>query len=140
MKIYYSNTRQNPKNSYYPYMVEIKSREEFINVVKHDHTCAKFKDNYRKNDNFIEADCSMFDVDNTHSENPSDWILPKDIQKKFPGVAFYVCYSRNHMVEKNGKVARPKFHIYFGKWVNDPCLPVWRRGNTIFLARYKNRQ
>ena len=33
----------------------------------------------------------------------------------------------------------PKFHIYFGKWVNDPCLPVWRNGNTIYLARYKNR-
>ena len=113
MKIYYSNTGQNPKNSYYPYMVEIKSREEFINVVKHDHTCAKFKDNYRKNDNFIEADCSMFDVDNTHSENPADWITPLDIQKKFPDVAFFMCYSRNHMIEKNGKAARPKFHIYF---------------------------
>ena len=34
----------------------------------------------------------------------------------------------------------PKLHIYFGKWINDPCLPVWRRGNTVFLARYKNRQ
>ena len=34
----------------------------------------------------------------------------------------------------------PKLHVKFGKWVNDPCLPVWRKGNTIFLAKYKNRQ
>lgn len=33
----------------------------------------------------------------------------------------------------------PKFHIKFGKWINDPCLPVWRCGNIIHLARYKNR-
>lgn len=30
----------------------------------------------------------------------------------------------------------PKFHIKFGKWVNDPCLPVWRYGNIIPLAKY----
>lgn len=23
---------------------------------------------------------------------------------------------------------KPKLHWYFGKWKNDPCLPVWRRG------------
>ena len=56
MKLHFSRERQNPKNSYYPYSVKNKSRENSINVVKQDHTCAKFKDNYRKNDNFIEAD------------------------------------------------------------------------------------
>lgn len=31
----------------------------------------------------------------------------------FPNVTFAVCYSRNHMKEKNGHTARPKFHCYF---------------------------
>jgi len=30
----------------------------------------------------------------------------------------------------------PKLHIYFGKWINDPCLPIWRRGNIVPLAKY----
>ena len=32
---------------------------------------------------------------------------------------------------------KPKLCWYFGKWVHDPCLPVWRRGNCIHLAKYK---
>lgn len=33
--------------------------------------------------------------------------------------------------------AKPKLHFYFGKWINDPTLPVWRRGPIIYL--FKNR-
>lgn len=113
MKLYHSGVRQNAKNARYIYETEIKSCEDIIKVVSYDNTCAKCKDNYRKNDNFIQADCSMFDVDNTHSEKPTEWVYPKDIRKMFPNVSFYVVFSRNHMKEKNGKAARPKFHIYF---------------------------
>lgn len=113
MKLYHSSVRQNAKNANYPYMTEINGCEDFIKAVSCDNTCAKCKDNYRKNANFLEADCSMFDVDNTHSENPEDWITPQDVRKRFPDVPFYVCYSRNNMKEKSGKAARPKFHIYF---------------------------
>lgn len=113
MKIYYSNFRQNAHNSIYPHKVEIKRCEDMIKAASYDNTCAKCKDNYRKNDNFIEADCSMFDVDNTHSEKPEDWVYSENVKAMFPDVSFYVVYSRNHMKVKNGKVARPKFHIYF---------------------------
>lgn len=113
MKLYHSGVRQNTKNAKYPYEVEIKNCEDLKRVASYDNTCAKCKDNYRKNDNFLEADCSMFDVDNTHSENPAEWIYPENVQKMFSDVAFYVVYSRNHMKAKNGKAARPKFHIYF---------------------------
>ena len=34
-------------------------------------------------------------------------------QKAFSDVPFYVSYSRNHLKVKDGKKARPKFHIYF---------------------------
>lgn len=29
---------------------------------------------------------------------------------------------------------KPKLCWYFGKWRHDPCLPIWRRGNTIKIA------
>ena len=66
----------------------------------------------------------------------------------FPDVAFGVGYSRNHMKEKNGKAARPKFHVYF------PIRPVtdakqytamkqqilqrfpWFDGNTVDADRF----
>lgn len=113
MILYHSGVRQNAKNATYPYAVEIKNCEDLIKVAGYDNTCAKCKDNYRKNDNFLGADCSMFDVDNTHSENPAEWVYPENVRKMFQNVAFYVVYSRNHMKAKNGKAARPKFHIYF---------------------------
>lgn len=30
---------------------------------------------------------------------------------------------------------KPSLKVYFGKWRNDPNLPVWRRGPTIHLRR-----
>lgn len=113
MKLYHSGERQNAKNANYPYEAEIKSIEDLAEAASYDNTCAKCKDNYRKNSNFLEADCAMFDVDNTHSENSAEWISPSDIQKMFPDVRFFVVYSRNHMKAKNGKAPRPKFHVYF---------------------------
>ena len=31
---------------------------------------------------------------------------------------------------------KPKLRWYFGKWRNDPCLPIWRSGNVIRFAKY----
>lgn len=42
---------------------------------------AKYKNNYRSNDNFIESECIPMDIDKDHSENPSDWIYTKDLKK-----------------------------------------------------------
>ena len=53
------------------------------------------------------------DCDNDHSENPAEWKTPDDVAAAFPQAAFMIAYSRNHMKEKNGKPARPKFHVYF---------------------------
>lgn len=113
MKLYYNNKRQEAQNSKYPYETEIKTIEDLRKVVAYDHVSAKFKDDYRKNDNFICSDCNMFDVDNTHSDNADEWITPAKVKEAFPNVAFYVVYSRNHMKVKDNKEARPKFHIYF---------------------------
>lgn len=113
MVLYYNNDRENGKNTIYPYKAEISSPEDLEKVMHYDHMCAKCKGNRRKGDNFVSADCSMFDVDNTDSDDPKKWTTPKDVQKAFPDVMFFVSYSRNHMKEKDGKAPRPKFHVYF---------------------------
>lgn len=113
MRLYYNNERQNAKAAGYPFSIEVKNCDDLRKAVSHDHVCANYRDNYRKSSNFLHADCTMFDVDNTHSENPAEWISTEAIQHAFPNVPFYVCYSRNHMKEKNGQAARPKFHVYF---------------------------
>lgn len=111
--LFYNNVRQDPKNTKYPHRSEIRCKEDLAKVMSFDHVCAEYKDNYRKKDNFICADCCMFDVDNSESDSEKDWITPEDVQKAFSDVPFYVSYSRNHLKVKDGKKARPKFHIYF---------------------------
>ncbi len=110
--IYYNECRQQATNAKYPICKEIHNCDDFREVVSYDHVCVQYKDNHRKKEHFLQADCCMFDVDNV-SDNPEEWILPDDIEKTFPNVSHYISFSRNHMKEKNGKTARPKFHVYF---------------------------
>lgn len=74
---------------------------------------------YRSKKSFRKANCLPVDCDNTNP-NPletdipaEEWKTPKDVQAAFPDVPFYVVYSRNNMKEKDGKAARPRFHVYF---------------------------
>ncbi len=113
MQLYYHNSRNDFKNSYYPQSVEINSVEKFKSVVTFDHVSAKYINNYRKKDNFISSDCFMFDVDNSESDNPANWFDAQYVHNLFSDVPMYICYSRNHMKIKDGKSARPKFHVYF---------------------------
>lgn len=53
------------------------------------------------------------DCDNDHSDNPDEWITPEKLDELLPDVAYILVYSRNHMKPKNGKTARPRFHVYF---------------------------
>ncbi|MCD7764166.1 MAG: phage/plasmid primase, P4 family [Lachnospiraceae bacterium] len=111
--LYFNDGCQNMNNTLYPHKIVVQSKQDLLSVVAHDHVAAQFEHNRRKIDNFIQSDCVMMDIDNTHSDNPEDWISPKDIQNQFPDVPFYVSFSRNNMKEKNGKAPRPKFHVYF---------------------------
>lgn len=113
MVLYYNNVREKANNTKYPFEKEIHTLEDFKKVVCYDHVGAKYQDYYRKNENFIQTNCTMFDVDNTETDDQKEWKTPADIQKAFPDVPFYVSYSRNHMKIKGDKLARPKFHIYF---------------------------
>ena len=111
--LYSANCLGRSDNCLYPNKVEVVDADSLIQAVSHDYVCAEYKGNYRSNDNYIGSDCLSVECDNDHSENPADWKTPRDIADAFPDVMFAVHYSRNHMKEKNGRSARPKFHAFF---------------------------
>ena len=111
--IYSSDYTGNPGNCSYPHKHTITDLESLKAAVTHDYVCAEYRNNYRNGENFIGTDCLPVDCDNDHSENPDDWVMPADVFEAFPGVTFAIHYSRSNMREKNGKAARPKFHVLF---------------------------
>lgn len=111
--IYSADVKGNPGNCSYPHKHIIINGDTLKNAVSHDYVCAEYKNSYRNGDNFIGSNCLPVDCDNDHSENPDDWISPDDVRKAFPDVRFAVHYSRSNNKAKNGKPARPKFHILF---------------------------
>ncbi len=111
--IYTANTTGVKQNKLYPNEVTVDNLSALEQAMRWDHVCAKYTGNERGNANFQYSDCIPMDCDNDHSDDPATWKTPEDVQAAFPGVAFAVSFSRNHMKEKNGKAARPKFHCYF---------------------------
>ena len=133
--LYRSNCLEVPENCTYPHKVEVTGKDSLIEAVKHDYVCAEYQSNYRSNDNFIGSDCLPVDCDNDHSDDPDEWVYPSDVATAFPGVAFAVHYSRNHMKTKGGKAARPKFHVFFAiDRITDPgqYSEMKKLVNTIF--------
>ena len=114
MTFYTANCRGNAKNSLYPNRRVIDNEDDCMEVAAFDHVCAEFKNCRRSGDNFLSCDVDVMDCDNSHSDNPDDWIHPEDLEEKIgKDVAFAVVPSRNNMKPKEGKSARPRFHVYF---------------------------
>ena len=111
--LYSADIIGNPSNCTYPNQIEVTDKDSLRAAVCHDYVCAEYKNSYRNGDNFLGADCLPVDCDNDHSEDPADWVSPTDVAAAFPDICFAVHYSRYNMREKNGKPARPKFHILF---------------------------
>lgn len=125
----YSSVRGKEKNTSYPFKAEVKTVDDLEKIARFDHVCGEYADGtntrknaikgYRSKKTVRKADCLPVDCDNTNPDPlaedipASEWKTPADVRAAFPDVPFYVVYSRNHMKEKNGKTARPKFHVYF---------------------------
>ncbi len=129
MDLYVSSVRGVKNNTGYPFPAHIDSLESLKKAAAFDHVCAHYSDGrntkgriikgYRSKRTFLSANCLPMDCDNTNP-NPlepdipeNEWKTPSDVATAFPDVPFYVVYSRNHMKEKDGRPARPKFHVYF---------------------------
>lgn len=111
--LYTANCVGNPQNSLYPDKVEINGADDMRAAVAYDHVCAEFRNSHRSSAEFLSADNIPMDCDNDHSDNPNDWVTSLEVAIAFPGVEFVVVYSRNHMLPKHSKTARPRFHVYF---------------------------
>lgn len=117
MQLYLAKTRQNPKTVSFPQAKEINGLPDLLEAAHHDHIFSQMRDNYRNTDNFMQTDCLVMDLDNTHSDDPDDWKSINDIAETFPDVHFYYVQSRNYMKvkTKGGKQQEPreKYHLYF---------------------------
>lgn len=113
LTIYTADCTHSLSNCIYPNKHIITDETSMIKAMKCDHVTAEYKDNYRSNSNFISADNVPLDCDNDHSDNPDDWITPFEVAMAFPDVAFVAVYSKSHMKVKDGRSARPRFHVYF---------------------------
>lgn len=111
--LFTANSAGNEKNCSYPNKTVINNADQLKEAVRFDHVCAEYKNSYRNNGNFIRSTVVVMDCDNDHSENPEDWITPEALKEEFSDVAFAITFSRHHMKVKDGKTARPKFHVYF---------------------------
>ena len=111
--IFTANQTGNKKNCYYPNRVVAKNATELQKAVMMDHVCAEYRNDYRSNSNFMQSVVVVMDCDNDHSELPGDWMTPDKLKALLPTVAFAIAPSRNNMKEKDGKPARPRFHVYF---------------------------
>jgi replicative DNA helicase len=111
--LYHSGISGQSANTQYPHRVEVKDKESFAAAMIYDHVAASYIKNARGKDNFIASDCVMMDIDNDKTDNPVAWVKENHLKDVFKGVPMYICYSRNHMREKDGKAPRPKFHVYF---------------------------
>lgn len=108
-----ANCTGNQKNCLYPNKCVVVSEEELKEAVKLDHVCAAYKNNYRSAENFLKSDVIVMDCDNDQTENPHEWITPEALDELMPDVSYAIAPSRHNMLSKDGKSARPKFHVYF---------------------------
>lgn len=108
-----ANSSGDKKNCLYPNRVEVSSAEEMAKAVSFDHVCAEYDKNYRSISNFRKSNVVVMDCDNDHSDNPADWMTPEALDDLMPDIAYAVAPSRHNMLVKDGRSARPRFHVYF---------------------------
>lgn len=111
--IYTANRRGDRFNTFYPEKRVISSVEDLTEAARYDQVFATYADCHRAIANFICSDCLPVDCDNDHSDLESDWKTAADVEAAFPGVPFYVIYSRHHMKWKETFSPRPRFHVIF---------------------------
>lgn len=134
LTFYTANCRGNAKNSLYPNKRVVDNEDDFLEVMAFDHVCGEFKEFRRSSDNFLCSDVDVMDCDNDHSDNPEDWIFPESLVKRLDDVSFVIVPSRNNQKIKDGKSARPRFHVYF------PHDPVTDAASCAGLKRAIQKQ
>ena len=113
MTLCYATCVGKAANCIYPNKVVVDNAADMESAVAVDHVCATYTGNRRGNSNFIESDVIPMDIDNDHSDNPADWITEDKMEELFGDVDYALVPSRHHMLAKDGKSERPRYHAYF---------------------------
>lgn len=87
----------NEKNCLYTDAKVVTSEDELKDAVANDHVFIQFTNNYRCEANFIKTTTLVVDCDNSHSDDPKDWIHKEDVEMAFPGVAFVIYTNQIHL-------------------------------------------
>ena len=111
--LYTADCTVNAANCLYPHDQEISTPEELAAAIMKDQVFARYTGSYRSITNFLESDVIPMDCDNDHSDDPEDWLTAEKLEEVFSDVDHVIFPSRHHMLPKNGKAARPKYHILF---------------------------
>ncbi|HEM6128876.1 TPA: DNA primase [Streptococcus suis] len=111
--LFTSGQTGNQMTTHYPNQVGVVDEQSLRQAVQFDHVAASYQNNTRSTANFLHSDVVVMDIDNDHTENPSDWITADMLEEIFDDYQFALVTSRNHMLVKGTKAARPKYHIYF---------------------------
>ena len=111
--IYTAHCRGNKFNTRYPTRRIVTSVEELRDAMRYDQVFAEYNGSHRSIDDFISSDCLPFDCDNGHSDIEEEWKTGEDVEKAFPGVPFWLIYSKSHMKQKGAYGPRPRFHVIF---------------------------
>ena len=110
--MYTANCAGDTLNCRYPNRVVVQNPADLVRAGKRDQVFAKYKDNYRSNDNFMEAFVIPEDVDND-CDDPATWLTAADLEAEFADVEHAIVPSQHHMLPKGNKSARPRYHILF---------------------------
>ena len=129
MTIYTSEYTGNLANCIYREKVSVSDEESMLAAAAKDHVTARYKNDYRGNDNFLESDCVALDCDNEHSDSSDDWVTSFDIMLAFPDVAFITVTSRSNEKQKGERGPRPRFHVYF------PITSITDAGQYALMKR-----
>ena len=113
MTLFHADVVGKAANCAYPHKVVVADTDALKCVIAHDHVCATYKNNYRNIANFQMSDVVPMDIDNDHSDAPADWITEDKMDELFGSIDYVLVPSRHHMLPKDGKSARPRYHVYF---------------------------
>ena len=110
-ELYFADVCGSASNKRYPHQDIITDEQALSTSVAHDYVCAEYYNNERCAANFIKSNCLAFDIDNDHTDEPSEWVTPADLEDVFPDVSFAVHFSKSHMKAKGTRSARPKLSL-----------------------------
>ena len=86
MTMYTAQVAGRSSNATYPNQHHVTTATDLEAVARLDHVVATYAQGRRSAGSFITADCVVMDIDNSHTDDPQDWVTPESLADVVPGV------------------------------------------------------